>query len=346
MVVFDRPRRVLFSTTLRAFVESRPPRAIALATPRDTVANLLRIARRAHASQVLVVDEDEASSETQSTNRASRALTRAVSMRDVATAWMRTSLSDGAFYEQFTTRELCDAIGAPSTQIVWYDESTREYDAQTLLDACTALSRGRKIAVVHDGEFAIVDVVTKYDLVCFLSRRAAHLGEIADMPVASLFPGRRVVSAPASASARGAVRDMLDADVSAIALTTPVGDGAPNEIIACLSLNDFRRIDSHGDFTAMKTRSALDFVSRKRADTFRADDRVPFESRRHATGSHRYVELVFAKSDTSFERLLALYADHEIHHVFVLRADDFAAAPQREFRVLTPSDLIDALAAR
>ena len=258
---------------------------------------------------------------------------------------MRTSLSDGAFYERFTARELCDAIGATTPEIVWYDESTRAYDAHTLLDVCTALSRGRKIAVVHDGGGAIRDVVTKYDLVCFLSRRAAHLGEIADMPVASLFPGRRVVSAPASASARGAVRDMLDADVSAIGLTTPVGDGAPNEIIACLSLNDFRRVDSHADLTAMKTRSALDFVSRKRADTFRADDRVPFESQRHATGSRarRYVELVFAKSDTSFERLLALFAEHGIHHVFVLRADD---VQQREFRVLTPSDLIDALAAR
>jgi len=266
-------------------------------------------------------------------------------MRDVARGWMRTSLSDGAFYERFTTRELCDAIGATTPEIVWYDESTRAYDAHTLLDVCTALSRGRKIAVVHDGGGAIRDVVTKYDLMCFLSRRAAHLGEIADMPVASLFPGRRVVSAPASASARGAVGDMLDADVSAIGLTTPVGDGAPNEIIACLSLNDFRRIDSHVDFTAMKTRSALDFVSRKRADTFRADDRVPFESQRHATGSRarRYVELIFAKSDTSFERLLALFAEHGIHHVFVLRADD---VQQREFRVLTPSDLIDALAAR
>ena len=99
MVVFDRPRRVLFSTTLRAFVESRPPRAIALATPRDTVANLLRIARRARASQVLVVQDDAA--ENQSTNPSRR--TRAVSMRDVARGWMRTSLSDGAFYERFTT---------------------------------------------------------------------------------------------------------------------------------------------------------------------------------------------------------------------------------------------------
>lgn len=172
MVVFDRPRRVLFSTTLRAFVESRPPRAIALATPRDTVANLLRIARRARASQVLVVQDDAA--ENQSTNPSRR--TRAVSMRDVARGWMRTSLSDGAFYERFTTRELCDAIGATTPEIVWYDESTRAYDAHTLLDVCTALSRGRKIAVVHDGGGAIRDVVTKYDLVCFLSRRAAHLG--------------------------------------------------------------------------------------------------------------------------------------------------------------------------
>ena len=125
MVVFDRPRRVLFSTTLRAFVESRPPRAIALATPRDTVANLLRIARRARASQVLVVQDDAA--ENQSTNPSRR--TRAVSMRDVARGWMRTSLSDGAFYERFTTRELCDAIGATTPEIVWYDESTRAYDA-------------------------------------------------------------------------------------------------------------------------------------------------------------------------------------------------------------------------
>lgn len=98
-----------------------------------------------------------------------------------------------------------------------------------------------------------------------------------DMFVVLLFSGRRVVSASASASARGVVRDMFDVDVFVIGLIMLVGDGVLNEIIVCFFLNDFCCIDFYVDFIVMKTRTAFDFVSRKRVDIFCVDDCVLFE---------------------------------------------------------------------
>lgn len=209
-----------------------------------------------------------------------------------------------------------------------------------MLDVCSRLAESRGVACVLDDAGDVSDVVTKSDIVLFLSNKMPIMGEIADAPVASIFTGREVISEVMCATARRCVGRMIDRDVSALALTDETRpDG---EFIGCFSLNDFRRIDSHEDLSAMRSCSVLEFVSRKRVDTFASESSVPFRRRRFDEGTHHYVELVYAKSDTPFEKLLAIFAERGIHHVFVLGIEPNVHRPHG---VLTPSDVVAALAA-
>lgn len=211
-----------------------------------------------------------------------------------------------------------------------------------MLDVCSRLARSRSVACVVDASGGAVDIVTASDVVRFLSNKMPIMGEIADAPVASIFKSKSVLSEVISASARRCVGRMIDCDVSALALTDETRP--EGEFIGCFSLNDFRRIDSHEDLSAMRSCSVLEFVSRKRVDTFAGESgpSVPFRRHRFDEGTHRYVELVYAKSDTPFEKLLAVFAERGIHHVFVLGIEPNVHSPHG---VLTPSDVVAVLAA-
>lgn len=214
-----------------------------------------------------------------------------------------------------------------------------------MLDVCSRLAKSRSVACVVDDTGGVSDIVTKSDIVLFLSNKMPIMGEIADAPVASIFTGREVISEVMCATARRCVGRMIERDVSALALTDETRP--EGEFIGCFSLNDFRRIDSHEDLSAMRSCSVLEFVSRKRVDTFASESTVggpsvPFRRRRFDEGTHHYVELVYAKSDTPFEKLLDVFASRGIHHVFVLGIEPNVHRPHG---VVTPSDVIATLAA-
>ena len=194
-----------------------------------------------------------------------------------------------------------------------------------------------------------VDVITRFDIVEFLHRHVKILGDITTALVSRLFRAKNVLRAPARSSALACVRDMVREDVSAIALTDDDG----GEICANFSINDLRRIESPAALARLCSCSALEFVSsaRSREADFSDADVAPFADERRRSASslatpptHAYVELIFARAEcTTFGEVLALMHVHKVHRVYVLSK---CVARDRDVcaNVLTPTDVIRALA--
>ena len=233
----------------------------------------------------------------------------------------------------------------PSTMsMIEMDES--KTSTMNLLDVCALMSRSRSIVVVLKNG-VVSEVVTKFDVCRFLAEKMAVLGEVANVPAASIFESKRIVSELFTVTAQRCVERMLAADVSAIALADE--RVAPTEYIGCFSFNDFRRIDTPRDLSAMRSMSVIEFVSRKRVDTFvdGGGSAIPFESGRFDQLTHHYIELVYIKSDATLSELLTEFAERGIHHVFILACSKPACSESPDaYGVVTPTDVVARLAPR
>ena len=289
-----------------------------------------------------------------------------IGVRDVARAFINAYYEDTA-----TTREDDDDDDAAARARAraraddFYDEFWRssawEYGgraivmrerrhttSRTLLDVVDAL-RDEPLVVVNVVDGGRVDVITRFDIVEFLHRHVKILGDITTALVSRLFRAKNVLRAPARSSALACVRDMVREDVSAIALTDDDG----GEICANFSINDLRRIESPAALARLCSCSALEFVSsaRSREADFSDADVAPFADERRRSASslatpptHAYVELIFARAEcTTFGEVLALMHVHKVHRVYVLSK---CVARDRDVcaNVLTPTDVIRALA--
>jgi len=352
----DPPRRILFSWTITAYLRTRPPRAVVRVRRFDaTMGAVLAACGRARVSSVLANDGDDDGDDDD---------WWMIGVRDVTRAFIN------AYYDTATTREDDDdddddAAHARAHADDFYDEFWRssawEYGrrasvmrerhatSRTLLDVVDAL-RDEPLVVVNvvDGG-RVVDVITRFDIVEFLHRHVKILGDITTALVSRLFRAKNVLRAPARASALACVRDMVREDVSAIALTDDDG----GEICANFSINDLRRIESPAALARLCSCSALEFVSsaRSREADFSDADVAPFADERRRSASslatpptHAYVELIFARAEcTTFGEVLALMHVHKVHRVYVLSK---CVARDRDVcaNVLTPTDVIRALA--
>ena len=349
----DPPRRILFSWTITAYLRTRPPRAVVRVRRSDaTVGAVLAACGRARVSSVLANDTPDGDDDDW----------WMIGVRDVARAFINAYYEDTA-----TTREDDDDDDAAARARAddFYDEFWRssawEYGrraivmrerrhatSRTLLDVVDAL-RDEPLVVVNVVDGGRVDVITRFDIVEFLHRHVKILGDITTALVSRLFRAKNVLRAPARSSALACVRDMVREDVSAIALTDDDG----GEICANFSINDLRRIESPAALARLCSCSALEFVSsaRSREADFSDADVAPFADERRRSASslatpptHAYVELIFARAEcTTFGEVLALMHVHKVHRVYVLSK---CVARDRDVcaNVLTPTDVIRALA--
>ena len=71
-------------------------------------------------------------------------------------------------------------------------------------------------------------------------------------------------------------------------------------------------------------------------DIFRDDfdSRDASDCMARISASRTFVELIFARAETTLGRLVALMATHSIHHVYVIDEDDAPIA------VITPTDVL------
>ena len=209
-------------------------------------------------------------------------------------------------------------------------------------------------------ELTVTAIMSQLDIVRFLHRHSEALNHLRDMTLTELglLTRREVVTAPWDSSALECFKLMTEHKVSAVGVVDREG-----ELVANLSASDLRRLDERS--FRLLALPVAEFISRRKGDAIGRRGAPFAEARKMETGertrdpevdvdifrddsdssdasdcmarnsaSRTFVELIFARAETTLSRLVALMATHSIHHVYVIDEDDAPIA------VITPTDVL------
>ena len=208
-------------------------------------------------------------------------------------------------------------------------------------------------------ELTVTAVMSQLDVVRFFHRHTEALNHLRDMTLSELgllTSPRGVVTAPWDSTALECFKLMSERKVSAVGVVDRDG-----ELVANLSASDLRMLDERS--FRLLALPVAEFISRRKGDaigrrgtpfaearemeagerlrecdvdTFRddSDGSDGSDPSTRLSASRTFVELIFARAETTLGRLVSLMATHSIHHVYVIDENDAPIA------VITPTDVL------